>query len=176
MKTVLLLLAVVLISACNNSDQVTLNLVDINQFNLQKDLYTEPIEVEILGATNLNVYEMKQDFYTLVVARDILTDDTFNILTLNYTNLTDRYSYFVPENTRAAKMFYWSSQDGFKLENNEWPNLPLFSKVFYDNEFISEDVTHFPAIRGLVGNYQSRVNGEETDDLESLKDLEVIIK
>lgn len=146
-------------SACNsgprNLDEF---MVDVSEFNIDKNALKDMEEVEILGSSGNITTEHEIDFYTLVVVRSIETGDTVNVLmtTFNLIDVQNRQTKFISNNGITGKLLETTPDpDANGKVNLKDLKAKTYKKVLYDTEYIDVDVRKFPTITGILGDYHT---------------------
>ncbi len=157
-------------SSCSTkkSKDLTPFLVNVSEFSIDTSALIDGTEIEVLGASNKLNNSQKYSFYNLIVVRNIKTDQVVNILCANTNKLisSKKNRFFVSSSSLAGKIFDHEKKLTKKTKMNvlDLKNIK-FDKVFYDTEFIIENVRDNPTVIGNLLDYYS-VNKQNSDSIK----------
>lgn len=142
-------------------------LVDASEFHVEQDKLHSGDSLEILGASGTITNEDKIDAYILYVVRSLRTGETLNILSTDYIMIRDQSEIirFISDTDDAGKIAAYATH-GKELPEGKIDEIePLrFDKVFYDTDWIHENVRKYPAVIGQLAQYYSQSSSMKTPE------------
>ncbi len=142
-------------------------MVDVSEFRIEKNVLKDGEHVEIIGLTGNLTGKEKFDFYNLAVVRSEETGDTINVLLTTFYNmdLNGKHTQFISNNSPMGLLLD-NHGNPEKIKNTNIKDLKpkTFEQVFYDTEYISEDVRKYPAITGNFGNFTIQQDASDAEE------------
>lgn len=162
-----------ILTSCGGPIDLETSMVSLDGFKMDPYILKDGEEIEIIGKSDKITPEHKIDFYNLVVVRSLETGDTINVLATTFIHPGQNgahVKYISTESTHGLILEAQSDKKDLNDGNINDLKAKRFNKVFYDKDFIQEDVRRFPTIIGIIGDYTIINNVEKQKDIDEAID------